>query len=80
MAKYRKFKGKHLVIFFSHIHYNYLYSCLITRGRPFDKGIVYAIGSVVTRVVTSIMRCTQKLCLRVKLQHLQWRSIIGKLV
>ena len=55
MAEYRKFKGKHLVIFVSHIHYN---SCLITRGRPFDKGIVYAIESVVIRVVTSITGCT----------------------
>ena len=58
MAEYRKFKGKHFVIFVFHIHYNYLYSCLITRGRPFDKGIVYAIESVVIKVVTSITRCT----------------------
>ena len=47
-----------ILLFVSHIHYNYLYSCLITRGRPFDKGIVYAIQSVVIRVVTSITRCT----------------------
>ena len=58
MTEYRKFKGKHFLILVSHIHYNYLYSCLITRGRLFDKGIVYAIESVVIRVVTSITRCT----------------------
>ena len=46
-----------ILLFVSHIHYNYLYSCLITRGRTFDKGIVDAIQSVVIRVVTSITRC-----------------------
>ena len=58
MAEYRKFKGKHLVILVSHIHYNHLYSCLITRGRPFDKGMLHVIESVVIRVVTSITKCT----------------------
>ena len=37
MAEYRKFKGKHLVILVSHIHYNYLYSCLITGVDHFTK-------------------------------------------
>ena len=77
MAEYTKFKGKHLVILVSHIHYNYLYSCLITRGRPFHKGMLHVIDSVVIKVVTSITRCTsKKLCLRVKIQHLQWRLIL----
>ena len=67
-------KGKHLVILVSHIHYN---SCLITRGRPFHKGMLQVIDSVVIKVVTSIMRCTsKKLCLGVKIQHLQWRLIL----